>query len=179
MKWFKIYSIYYGWFDCMIAQNYIVASDYLDYDMPKFLLDKVYKVVKGKSAEEYLYLMNEPGANMLKISLNKDSDKVNFSEYKLLKDSTDLDENELYEINNFGECLFSTDVLICSTVDDLLTEFSLFENGNGRVLYEKHWNKFPTAEFESLKAFAYELQLTEKYNFLCTTFLNPGDWTVK
>ena len=41
MKFFKIESIEYGWFECRIGKHYVEASDYLGYDMSKEFLSKL------------------------------------------------------------------------------------------------------------------------------------------
>lgn len=73
-----------------------------------------------------------------------------------------------------GKCIYTIDIDAQNVVDGLVTEISLYENGNGRTLYEKHWMEFPIAEYEELKLYAFELQKnTRKYDELfCTTFLN-------
>lgn len=53
-----------------IAENLIEVSDFLSYDMPQKFLSKVIRVL-NESTEEWLYLMDEPGAAMLHIYLKK------------------------------------------------------------------------------------------------------------
>jgi len=52
--------------------------------MPKELLSKLIKLLKG-SSKEWVYVMNEPGAGMLALSLM--GDKVIISEYSMNKPS--------------------------------------------------------------------------------------------
>ena len=147
------------------------ASDFLGYDMPKKFLFKVIRVI-SENTEEWLYMMDEPGASMLHIYFK--DDRVHFAEYSLSANSDELNrEDEEAERDKCEECWFDIDVDVQSAVDGIVTEFSLYENGNGRMLYEKHWGPFPTKEFEKLKEYAFQLQVNAgKYDgLLCTTFL--------
>ena len=169
--WFKINNISYGWFDMCIGPHLSTASDFLGYDMPKKFLYKVLRVIKGNT-EEWLYLMDEPGAGILHIYM-KDG-KVHFAEYSLSVSSDELSyEDEEAEQDKCEKCWYDIAVDIQNTVDGIVTEFSLYENGNGRILYEKHWGAFPAEEFEKLKEYAFQLQENagEYDNLLCTTFL--------
>lgn len=171
INWFKINSISYGWFKFCIGSCLCEASDFLGYDMPQKFLSKVIRVIE-ENTEEWLYLMNEPGALMLHI-YRKD-EKVHFVGYGLHAASDELNrEDESAEREKYEQCLFAFDAVIQNVVDGIVTEFSLYENGNGRMLYEKHWGGFPVKEFEELKEFAFQLQKNAgKYNgLLCTTFL--------
>lgn len=170
-NWFKINSISYGWFDVCIASNLIEVSDFLNYDMPQKFLSKVIRVL-NESTEEWLYLMNEPGASMLHIYLK--NNWIHFAEYSLSVDSTELnDEDEEADRDKCEECRFDVAIDIQNAVDGIVTEFSLYENGNGRMLYEQHWDAFPAKEFEKLKEYAFRLQekAGEYDGLLCTTFL--------
>lgn len=95
MNWFKIQSIEYGWWEAQIGACYIECSNYLNYDMPKELLRKILRLLKGSSVEEWLYIMNEPGASMICIQLNYN--KINFTEYNSLKTSHELNLHEKKE----------------------------------------------------------------------------------
>lgn len=170
-NWFKINNISYGWFDMCIAEHFIEVSDFLSYDMPQKFLGKVIRILNG-STEEWLHLMDEPGASMLHIYLK--NNRIHFAEYSLSIDSTELnDGDEKADRDKCEECRFDVSVDIQNTVDGIVTEFSLYENGNGRVLYEKHWGAFPVKEFEKLKECAFQLQekAGEYDGLLCTTFL--------
>lgn len=173
--WFKINSISYGWFEICIGLHLCTGvSDFLGYDMPEKLLSKVIRVIR-ENTEEWLYLMDEPGAAMLHI-YRKD-EQIHFVEYDLSVTSDELNrEDEAAERDKCAQCLFEFDVDIRNAVDGLVTEFSLYENGNGRMLYEKHWGGFPVKEFEELKELAFQLQKNAgKYHgLLCTTFLKKS-----
>lgn len=149
MNYFKIQSIEYGWWQAQMGKLWLECSDYLNYDMPKELLRKILKLLNGNSHKEWLYVMDEPGASMICMKLG--NDKINFAEYHSLKTSYELNLDE-------GK----------------VTEFSLYENGNGRTLYEYHWMDFPVDEYKELKLYAFELQDNTKENegFFYTTYLN-------
>lgn len=171
-SWFKIRSISYGWFTMCIGSNLCEASDFLEYDMPQKFLRKVIRVINNNT-EEWLYLMDEPGASMLHIYLS--DERLHFAEYSLSIESSDLNsEDEMAEWDKCEKCCFHIDIDIQNAVDGIVTEFSLYENGNGRKMYEKHWGEFPDKEFDELKKYAFHLQENaEKYNnLLCTTFLS-------
>lgn len=175
IKWFKVGGISYGWFEMWIGPHLCTgASDFLGYDMPAKFLDKVIRVIK-ENTEEWLYLMDEPGAAMLHIY--REDVRVHFAEYDLSVNSDKLNRrDEAAERDKCEKCLFEFDVDIQNTVDGLVTEFSLYENGNGRMLYEKHWGGFPVKEFAELKDYAFQLQRNAgKYDgLLCVTFLKKG-----
>lgn len=171
-SWFKINSISHGWFDMCIGPNICEASDFLGYDMPQKFLSKVMRVISGNT-EEWLYLMNEPGAFMLHIYLA--DERLHFAEYDLSVASFELNaEDESAERDKCEECYFDVDIDIQNAVDGIVTEFSLYENGNGRKLYEEHWDAFPEKEFNVLKEYAFHLQENagEYDDLLCTTFLS-------
>lgn len=153
-----------------IVSHPVEVSDFLSYDMPQKFLSKIIRVL-NENSEEWLYLMNEPGAALLHIYL-KDG-RIHFAAYGLSVDSTELNEDEEADRDKCEECWFDVDVDIQNIVDGIVTEFSLYENGNGLMLYEKHWDVFPEKEFRELKEYAFQLQeKAEKYNsLLCTTFL--------
>ncbi len=178
-SWFKIESISYGWFTMRIGSDICDVSDFLGYDMPKKFLDKVLRVISNNT-EEWLYLMDEPGAGILHIYL--ENEKVYFEEYNLSVNSDELNnENEEAEWNKrCGNSWLHIGVSICDVVDGIVSEFALYENGNGRMLYEEHWGEFPLREFEAIKRYAFRLEESAgKYDGLfCATFLAEGDDTL-
>ncbi|MDE7318599.1 MAG: hypothetical protein K2N46_02570 [Lachnospiraceae bacterium] len=153
---------------------FCLASDFLHYDMPKKFLGKVLRVIDTKT-EECLYLMDEPHADLLHICLK--NEKIHFAKYRLSVNSFELNpETEEAEQDKCKECLFDMEIDIQNTVDEIVTEFSLYEDGNGRMLYEEHWGAFPVKEFEALKEYAFQLQENAEDNddLFCTTFLHEG-----
>ena len=153
---FKIEAIEYGWFGLRIGSDgYAESSDYLGYDFPKKLLHAVWNVLQNDVKEEYIYIMGEPGAELMCISCY--DEKVAVELYALGKNCDDLRKKEEDEKNNCGECLFRLDARAEDIVDGLVSEFYLYENGNGRDLYEAHWGVFPDAEYAKLKKLAVEM----------------------
>ena len=90
-SWFKIDRIEYGWFDMELGANFIEVSDFLGYDMPKKFLGKIIRII-NENAEEWLYLMNEPGASMLHMYLK--DERIHFAEYSLSVNSTELNRED-------------------------------------------------------------------------------------
>ena len=169
--WFKINSIAYGWFEVQIGTIYMDASDYLGYDMPQKLLDKVYNIVTGNAAEEWLYFMDEPGANLLHIT-SKDG-RVFFREYGSDKYSSDLSEDESLEGKSVIGYHYEIAVDMQDVVDNLVAEFSLYEKGNGRTLYKKHWGAFPERSYHKLKELAFQMgkKADQYHKLFCVTYL--------
>lgn len=170
MRCFKIESIEYGWFECRIGKYYIDASDYLGYDISKEFLMKLLKVLKG-SSKEWVYEMNEPGASMIELSLTEDIIAIRV--YRMNKASSDLSKEIEDEIQNCEECKFSISIDKSELVDSIVTEYSLYEMGNGRRYYETNWGDFPQIEYNELKSIAFEINknLDELNSLQCTIFL--------
>lgn len=139
--------------------------------MPRKFLSKITRVIK-ENTEEWLYFMDEPGVTILRIYLK--DERVHFAEYELTGNAIEVRDKDEEAVRDCrGRCLFDIDVDIQNTVDGIVTEFSLYENGNGCVLYEEHWGTFPAKEFEELKEYAFQLEekAGEYDGLLCTTFL--------
>ena len=170
MRCFKIESIEYGWFECRIGKYRIDASDYLGYDISKEFLMKLLKLLKG-SSKEWIYEMNEPGASMIELSLTEDT--ITVSVYRMNKTSSDLSKETEDEIQNCEECKYSISIDKSELVDAIVTEYSLYETGNGRRYYEINWGDFPQIEYNELKCIAFEINKNRnELNALqCTTFL--------
>ena len=170
MKFFKIESIEYGWFECRIGKHYVEASDYLGYDMSKEFLSKLIKVLK-KSSKEWIYVMNEPGAIL--IEFIPVDDIISINAYSMNKPSCDLSLNIEEEIKNIGECNFSIAIVKSELIDCVVTEYSLYENGNGRSYYETNWGDYPQNEYNELKRIAFETNknLRELDSLKCVDFL--------
>lgn len=171
MKCFKIESIEYGWFDFRIGKHYFIASDYLGYDMPKEFLDKLIKVLK-ESSKEWLYVMNEPGATIIELT-SVDDTTISIQSYSISKHSYDLSPNIEEEIRNKGACDFSITIAKLDLIDDVITEYSLYDNGNGRKYYELNWGDFPQSEYNELKQIAFEANknLSQLDSLKCVDFL--------
>lgn len=169
--WFKINNIEYGWFGMKFGEHYVEASDFLGYDLPQIFLRKILNVLEKRTKDEWLYLMNEPGADMMHIY--EGEDKVHFEVWDLSKCSDELDRDESAEKDSCTKCNFSMEISWKEAVDGLVTEFALYENGNGRAMYEKHWGPYPEKEYAELKKHAYEIEktLTEYEDMFCISFL--------
>ncbi len=153
---FKILSIEYGWFKIWIGPGHVIeGSDYLGYDLPKEFLRKAWNVLQEDGKEEWIYLMDEPHGDIMHIS--HCSGKIHLAVYPLNKECHRLSSKEVDEKDNCGECTYRSDWKPEDLVDALVSEFYLYENGNGRGLYETHWMPFPDEEYEQLKKLAFEM----------------------
>ena len=175
MNVFEIHGIRYGWFEVCFTphdekKGWLTNSDYLQCDAPKHFLDALGNILEGKSHEEWLCWQDEPGAYILRIALEDGNVAVEI--FNAEKDSFDLPqrgaelahENKTLEYGNLFE--------IRHLLDDVLVEFSLYENGNGRALYNKHWDAFPEKEFARLKKFAaqFNKELDKYHKLFCLTY---------
>lgn len=175
MTWFKIESIRYGGFAMTAGELYCKASDRCGYDMPRKFLEKIVRLVTGESDREYLYLMAESGASMLVLSAGRCRIHLDVYDLKADCDALPAVEREAYSL--LGDCYANLAVTIPEAVDDLVTEFSLYENGNGKALYESHWMPFPQEPFDALKSIAFQIEeeMEGSLEMLCTTYLKPED----
>ncbi|MBR1737287.1 MAG: hypothetical protein IJ736_09770 [Firmicutes bacterium] len=172
-QWFKIRKLMYGWMIIGIGEDHLIeASDFLGYDLPKKFLEKMIRLIRHESSEGLLHWQNEPGACIMCIE-NTD-ETICFSLYESKKDSDELDPyDERKEWQSCGNKIFSYDVKINDALDGIVAEFSLYENGNGRKMYEKHWGDFPQEEYDELKKIASEINKNcGRYDKLfCMTYL--------
>lgn len=162
MNTFEIHSIRYGWFQVCFTphdekQGWLTNSDYLQCDAPALFLDALANILEKCSNEEWLCWQDEPGAYILRLALEDGNIAV---EIFTGKDSLYLpyrgaelanEEKEIYYVNCFE---------IDKLLDDVLTEFSLYEKGNGLRLYNKHWGDFPQKEYHRLRQCAREIDKT-------------------
>lgn len=175
MNTFEIHGIHYGWFQVCFTphgekQGWLTNSDYLQCDAPALFLEALANILEKKSHEEWLCWQDEPGAYILRLAL--ENGKVAVEIFFAEKDSLDLPysgaeiafEEKTLEYGNSFE--------IKQLLNDVLVEFSLYENGNGRALYNKHWDKFPEKEFLRLKRFAAEFDkgLDRYSKMFCLTY---------
>lgn len=146
---FKISAIEHGWFGIKIGENYIECSNYLGYDIPKMLLKIFSNLFEKKSHKEWLCWQNEPGAYIMQLTAwgGVLTIKVYSSKAEAYKIGTSEDSLK----PNCNECLFEAGFDFTAAARSLLKEFALYENGNERLLYEKHWMEFPQKEYEALK----------------------------
>lgn len=162
MNIFEIHRIRYGWFEVCFTphaekQGFLTNSDYLGCDAPALFLDALANILEKSSHEEWLCWQDEPGAYILRLALEDGKIAVEIFTGKdslyLPHSGTELanEEKEIYYVNHFD---------IDKLLDDVLTEFSLYENGNGLRLYNKHWGDFPQKEYHRLRQCARELNKT-------------------
>ena len=170
MKCFKIDSIGYGWFEFRIGMYYVESSDFLGYDMPTEFLSKLIKVLK-ESSKEWVYVMNEPGADIMEFLRSHNAIKINI--YSMNKPSDELSRDIEEELKNIGNREFSISINIPELVDAVVTEYSLYENGNGRKCFDMNWGGYPQKEYDELKRIAFEINKNlSKYDSLkCVEFL--------
>ena len=173
MQLLKIDSIRYGWFEVSLMGHYMICSNYLDYDTPKKLLRAVLNLLKKKSEEEWICWQDEPGAEIMKLTISEDELEIDV--YDSEKTSYELGSADTLLKKNRGEHIWSKSIGIPIIVDNLVTEFSLYENGNGLSMYEKNWMEFPQKEYDELKAYAYKLSKQRSKNneydeLFCTTY---------
>lgn len=170
--YFKIDRIMHGWINFRLGDNLLEASYFLNYDLPKKLIEKIINLIKNKSDEEWLYLQNEPGAEIM--CIDKTDNAVCFTCYDCKKESYELDQrNESREQFCCTDKLFSINIDTYDIIDSIVSEFSLYEDGNGRMLYEYHWGGFPIKEYNEIKSIA--LDIDSKNNnaikMFCASFL--------
>lgn len=168
MKIFKINSIEYGWFEIRLGKYYIECSDFLGCDSPKYLLGAVLDLLEKKSSEEWICWQDEPGACIMQINI--EDGKFKFNVYDSAKNSDELERTGISLKENCEKCWLSINIEISLMVDNLVAEFSLYENGNGLLMYEKHWADFPKNEYKRLKDYA--LKLEEKLDSYSGLFCN-------
>ena len=174
MNIFEIHGIRYGWFEVCFTphdekRGWLCNSDYLQCDAPRLFLDALADILEEKAAEEWLCWQDEPGANILRLALENGKIAV---EIFIAPDSLGLPYRGAELASVEKEFEYRNSFEIKKLLDDILVEFSLYENGNGLALYQKHWDKFPEKEFQRLKKFAVRFNKgLDKYGKLfCLTY---------
>jgi len=147
---FKIYSISYGWFDVYLSSQFLLTnSDYMGCDAPLLLLEALNDLLEGKNEKSWLCWQDEPGAYIL--NLEKQKEQLQVTVYNADKDSYDLDYNGAILKQDITTVAFETRGEIMEVAKNILEEFELYENGNGRQRYEYHWGGFPEEQYQRLK----------------------------
>lgn len=174
MNIFEIHGIRYGWFEVCFTphddkQGFLRNSDYLGCDAPMLFLDALADILEEKSSEEWLCWQDEPGAYILRLSF--EDGKVNV-EIFLGKDSLWLPHRGAELAKEQKEFFYENSFEIKQLLEDVLTEFSLYENGNGLRLYNKHWGDFPQKEYDRLRQCAEEINKTlgEHKKMFCLSY---------
>lgn len=163
MNVFEIHKIRWGWFEVCFTphaekQGFLTNSDYLQCDAPALLLEALGDLLEGKSREKWLCWQDEPGAYVLHIGIEEKNFSVEI--YYSKKDSLDLPFSGEELADDLDELVYSEVFEARNLLDDVLTEFGLYENGNGLRLYNKHWGDFPQKEYHRLRQCARELDKT-------------------
>lgn len=150
MLLFKIFRISNGWFDIyMGGQFYLTNSGYLGCDAPMLLLEALCNILENKVEESWLCWQDEPGAYIL--NLEKQDNRLIVRIYDTDNDSTSLDHNGIALSKHITKCVFKVEENITIAAKNILEEFSLYENGNGRGIYDNHWGEFPEQQYIRLK----------------------------
>ncbi len=171
MNTFEIHKIRYGWFEVCFTphaekQGWLTNSDYLQCEAPTNFLNALSDIFEGKTTEEWQCWQDEPGAYILHIELVEGEILVEIfgskSDSEYLNEDRHRGEKLISEVDElFYRETFEPQYLL----DDVITEFSLYENGNGLRMYEKHWGKFPKVEYHRLRKCAAEINNTlDKYS---------------
>ena len=175
MNVFEIHRIRYGWFEVCFTphdekKGWLINSDYLQCDAPRLFLDALANILEEKSREEWLCWQDEPGAYILRIAL--EDGKVAVEIFNAEKDSFDLPQCGVELAHEAKSLEYGNLFEIKQLLDDVLVEFSLYENGNGLALYNKHWDEFPKKELGRLKKFAAEFNkgLDKYHKLFCLTY---------
>lgn len=155
MKTLKIESIKNGWFEMRYGNFFIDCSSYLWNDTPKNLLSAVNNLLGKKSEVEWICWDDEPGAIIMSIEVAEDNMVVTV--YQASKSAYDLTRSSKGLSDSCGEKGWSLIMETRKFVDELATEFSLYKDGTGNRMYNKHWMEFPQKEFADLMAYAVEL----------------------
>ena len=114
----------------------------------RFLLGK-------KSEVEWICWDDEPGALIMSIEMVEDNIVVTV--YHASKSAYDLVRSSKVLSDSCGEKGWSLIMQTRKFVDELTTEFSLYRDGTGNLIYKQHWMEFPHKEFMDLLAYAVEL----------------------
>lgn len=146
---FKIICISHGWFEIDFNRQFILTnSDFLCCDAPALLLQAMGNLMEGDGVQ-WLCWQDEPGAYLLK--LERKGNKFIGKVYDTEADSTELDYEGQGLEDHITECIYCFEDDINQAAEAILEEFSLYENGNGRDRYCRHWGDFPCKEYERLK----------------------------
>ena len=163
MNFFEIQAIHYGWFDICFTphaekKGFLTNSDYMGCDAPKLFLDAFANLLERKSQEEWLCWQDEPGAYILHILMEEKNFSVEI--YYSKKYSLDLPYSGAELANEVDKLVYENIFETHYLLDDIVWQFSLYENGNGLRLYNKHWGDFPKKEYHRLRQCAREVDKT-------------------
>lgn len=175
MNVFEIHKIRYRWFEVCFTphdekQGWLTNSHYLGCDAPALFLDALGNILEQKTQEEWLCWQEEPGAYILRLAIEDGSFWVEI--FTAEKDAIDLPQRGEKLSREEKEFIYGNYFEIKELLDDVLTEFSLYENGNGLALYNRHWGEFPEKEYQRLRKFAAEFNkgLDQYGKLFCLTY---------
>ena len=152
---FKILSISHGWFEVDFNREFIlVNSGFMGCDAPYLLLEALGDLAENKDTEAWLCWQGEPGVTIL--NLEKQDDRLIVRVYDT-DDSLEYinylqpDHTERRLSEYAAGRLYKTEDDFVGAVRNILDEFALYENGNGRIRYEKHWGEFPQEPYHRVR----------------------------
>jgi len=149
---FKILSISLGWFEVDINREFIlVNSDFMGCDAPFLLLEALGDLLENKTSEAWLCWQDEPGAYILKLEKQDDRLIVQIYDTEKNYDSTNLDYSGITLREHVVNCLYEIKTDFTNAARNILDEFALYENGNGRRRYYAHWGGFPQLPYQRVK----------------------------
>ncbi len=157
MNVFEIHGIRYGWFEVCFTPHdekhgWLTNSDYLGCDAPALFLDALADILEEKTPEEWLCWQDEPGAYILRLAL--EGGKISVEIFLAEKDAMDLPHRGEELSREAKEFTYGKLFEIKELLEDVLVEFSLYENGNGLALYNRHWGDFPEKQYRRLRKYA-------------------------
>ena len=151
----KIESIRHGWFAMRFGGYEIDCTNVFEHDTPMELLQAVYDLVKKNDETKIVRWDGEPGSEIM--CLERIEDEILITVYETSKSVYDLNCSAEQMMRYCGEEKWSVKMDFSEFVDELVTEFWLYENGNGRILYEKNWMQFSLSTFERLMSSVMEI----------------------
>lgn len=147
---FHIRSIYAKWFEVEINRQFILTNSYyLGCDAPKRLLKAFANLLEKGITTQWLCWQDEPDAYILKIE-NAGGQCIG-EIYNADAASFVLEHEGVSLADHTTECVYRFECDMKKMSSLILREFSLYENGNGRKIYQEHWGDFPQTEYEKLK----------------------------
>ena len=148
---FKIYSVSHGWFEVDFDREFLlINTNVTGCDAPLLLLESLCELLENKTTETWLLWQNEPEANVLNLELQ--GDMLAIRVYDTNDERFSLDYSGITLREHVVNCLYKAKADFIETVKNILNEFSLYENGNGRRRYEAHWGAFPQTQYHCLKS---------------------------
>ena len=147
---FKILCISHRWFEIDFNRMIVLTNSYyLGCDAPAFLLEALGNLFENKASEQWLCWQDEPEAYILKLERN--DNKLIIEIYDTDQESSDLEYRGISLAKNATKLLYGFDEEIIKALEAIITEFSLYENGNGNKIYLSNWGNFLQKEYDRIK----------------------------